>query len=49
MISKARRGWSRGALPDTWEDDVSTFLFLALFSTFLLGMTVGAFTRRIID
>jgi hypothetical protein len=32
-----------------WEDDMSTFFFLALFGTFLLGMVAGAFTRRIVD
>jgi hypothetical protein len=32
-----------------WEDDMSTFLFLALFGTFLLGMVAGALTRRIVD
>jgi hypothetical protein len=31
------------------EDDLSTFLFLALSSAFLLGMVAGAFTRRIVD
>jgi len=28
---------------------VTAFLFFALSSAFLLGMTAGAFTRRIID
>jgi hypothetical protein len=32
-----------------WEDDMSTFLFLALSSAFLLGMVAGALTRRIVD
>jgi hypothetical protein len=32
-----------------WEDDMSTFLILALFGTFLLGMVAGALTRRIGD
>ncbi len=32
-----------------WEDDMSTFLFLALSSAFLLGMVAGALTRRIAD
>jgi len=31
------------------EDDMSTFLFLALSSAFLLGMVAGALTRRIAD
>ena len=31
-----------------WEDDMSTFLFLALSSAFLLGMAAGALTRRIV-
>ena len=31
------------------EDSVSTFLFLALLSAFLLGMVTGTLTRRIID
>ena len=31
-----------------WEDDVSIFLFLALSSTFLLGMVAGALIRRIV-
>jgi hypothetical protein len=39
-------GW--GALSRR-EDSVSTFLFLALFSAFLLGMVAGALTRRIVD
>jgi len=30
-------------------DDMSTFLFFAFSSGFLLGMTADAFTRRIID
>jgi hypothetical protein len=32
-----------------WEDVVSTFLFLALFSAFLAGMAAGALARRIVD
>ena len=32
-----------------WEDDMGTFLFLALSSAFLLGMVAGALTRRIVD
>jgi hypothetical protein len=32
-----------------WEGAVSTFLFLALFSGFLLGMAAGALTRRLVD
>jgi hypothetical protein len=28
---------------------VTTFIFLAIFSAFLLGMVAGALTRRIID
>jgi hypothetical protein len=32
-----------------WEDDMTTFLFLALFGTFLLGMTTGALIRRTVD
>jgi hypothetical protein len=31
------------------EDDMSTFLFFALFGTFLLGMVAGALSRRIVD
>jgi hypothetical protein len=31
------------------EDSMSTFLFLALSSAFLLGMVAGALTRRIAD
>jgi hypothetical protein len=49
---------SRATYPDiasdvaslsAWEDDVGTFLFLALSSAFLLGMVAGALTRRITD
>jgi hypothetical protein len=32
-----------------WEDGMTTFLFLALSSAFLLGMVAGALTRRIAD
>jgi hypothetical protein len=41
-------GSARDAL-GAWEDDVSTFLFLAFFSTFVLGMAAGALTRGIVD
>jgi hypothetical protein len=42
------RAFSRGALSRR-EEDVTTFLFLALFSAFLLGMAAGALTQRFND
>jgi hypothetical protein len=47
--NKAQAMRVRQAILLAWEDDMSTFLLLALSTAFLLGMVAGALTRRVVD
>jgi len=49
LKQRASYGSSTSDKSLAWKDNMSTFLFLALSSAFLLGMVAGALTRRIAD